>query len=355
MPRLDGRAKAGSLLILGLALTLAVVLGVPGVVGAQSRRPAQAVAAKDVRIGLVLTDLTVSTINEIYIGAKQRAAQVGHVTILEGGSSKTVDWLNACQRIINTNIDALAYSTIDEKGTRRCIVEADKKGLPIICVLPCTPIGKRNVRFEIDFLGNGTKIGSWMGRTLGGKSEVAVIVGAPGDQAARQLVQGFKSGLKKACAGCKVVAEAPGGFNRAQAYTSALTVLAAHPNLAGIYSLNDDGALGVVRAVKQQGKLGKIKVAGHNGACDALKSIMDNSGLGFTVLFAGEPFGVAAVNTALKMVKGVKVPAKLSGIKAAIPIDRQTALDYLSGKKANPPGVDVRAKLSKIKKKGCAG
>jgi ribose transport system substrate-binding protein len=149
------------------------------------------------------------------------------------------------------------------------------------------------------------------------------------------------------------VAEAPGGFNRAQAYTSALTVLSAHPNVKGIYSLNDDGALGVVRAVKQQGKLGKIDVAGHNGACDALKSIIDEDGLGFTVLFAGEPFGVTAVDTALKMIKGQKVPAELGGIKAAIPIDHATAMAYLSGKKKNPPGVDVRGKLSKIQKTGC--
>jgi ribose transport system substrate-binding protein len=350
MPRLQRRAKAAALSALTVALALAVMLSVPGFVGAAND---SASAPQKVRIGLVLTDLTVSTINEIYIGAKQRAAQVGNVTILQGGSSKTVDWLNACQRIINAKIDVLAYSTLDDKGTRSCIVQADKMGLPIICVLPCTPIGKRNVRFEIDFLGNGTKIGTWMGKAVAGKGEIAVIVGAPGDQAARSLVQGFKSGLKKSCPACKIVAEAPGGFNRAQAYTSALTVLSAHPNVVGIYSLNDDGALGVVRAVKQQGKLGAIKVAGHNGACDALKSIMDNSGLGFTILFAGQPFGRTAVDVALKMVKGQKVPAKLGGIKAAIPIDRATALAYLSGKKANPPGVDVRAKLTAIKKKGC--
>jgi ribose transport system substrate-binding protein len=353
VPWQKSRAKATFALGLGLALGVALLVSVPGLYGATNRESAPAAAQKNVRIGLVLTDLTVSTINDIYLGAKKRAAEVGNVTVLEGGSSKTVDWLNACQRIISSHIDVLAYSTLDDKGTRSCIVQADKMGLPIICVLPCTPIGSHNVRFQIDFHGNGAKIGTWMGKALHGKGETGIIVGAPGDQAAAQLVQGFKDGLKQSCPACKVVAQAPGGFNRQSAYTSALTVMTAHPNIAGIYSLNDDGALGVLRAVKQNGKLGKVLIAGHNGACEALDSILKDSGLGFTVLFAGGPFGFAAVDTAVKLVNGVKVPATISNIKSSIPIDHATALAYLQGKHPNPPGVDVKEMLTKIQQKGC--
>jgi ribose transport system substrate-binding protein len=349
----QSRPKASFAFALSLAFGLALLVSVPVLQGATNRQSTPVAAPKDVRIGLVLTDLTVSTINDIYLGAKKRAAEVGNVTVLEGGSSKTVDWLNACQRIISSQIDVLAYSTLDDKGTRSCIVQADKMGLPIICVLPCTPIGNRNVRFLIDFHGNGAKIGTWMGKKLGGKGEVGIIVGAPGDQAAADLVKGFKDGLKASCPACKVVAEAPGGFKRDTAYTSALTVMSAHPNIAGIYSLNDDGALGVLRAVKQNGKLGKVLIAGHNGACDALDSILHDGGLGFTVLFAGGPFGFATVDTAVKLANGKKVPATISNIKSSIPIDHQAALAYLQGKLPNPPGVDVKGMLTKIQSKGC--
>jgi ABC-type sugar transport system substrate-binding protein len=310
---------------------------------------------KKFRLGLVLTDRTVSTINDIYLGAQDRAKQVGNVDVISGGSSKTVDWLNACQNIIHQHIDALAYSTIDEKGTRNCIKQAHQMNIPIVCILPCTPIGKRNVVVSIDFRKDGQLIGNWMAKTLngGGGGDVGIIEGAPGDQAAAQLVSGFTSGVTSGCSSCKIVAKAPGGFNREQAYNSMLSVLAAHPNLKGVYSLNDDGALGAMRAIQQQGKLHKIALAGHNGSCDALTNIMDGGGLGFTVLLAGHPLGEAAVDIAMKLAKNVQVGGQVN--VNAVPIDQQTAKGYLDGSTPNPEGVDVNQMLKDIKAKGCKG
>lgn len=302
------------------------------------------------RLGLVLPSLTVSTIHQIDTGAHARAKQTG-VTILDAGSSQTVDWLNNCQRIVNSGIDALAYSTLDEKGTRSCISQANAMGIPIICVLPCTPIGNNNVTLTIDFKQDGTTIGNWVGKSVGGTGEVGVLDGAPGDQAAADLVSGFKSGLAASCPACRLVAEAPGGYNRQMAYNSALTVLSAHPQLKAMYSLNDDGALGAVQATQQNGKSGKILVAGHNGSCDAIQSIMQNKGLGFTVLLDGDPFGTAAVDTALQMKAGKKVARTIN--LSAVPLDSAAIQGYLDGSKPNPPGIDVKAALTAIQQHGC--
>jgi ribose transport system substrate-binding protein len=301
------------------------------------------------RLGLVLPSLTVSTIHQIDVGAHTRAKQAG-ATILDSGSSQTVDWLNNCQRIINSGIDVLAYSTLDEKGTRSCITQANSMGIPIICVLPCTPIGKNNVTLTVDFKKDGETIGNWIGKSVG-TGEVGVLDGAPGDQAAADLVSGFKSVLAASCPGCQLVAEAPGGYNRQMAYNSALTVLSAHPNLKALYSLNDDGALGAVQAIQQNGKSGKILVAGHNGSCAAIQSIMQKKGLGFTVLLDGNPFGTAAVDTAMQMKAGKKVATTVD--LGAVPLDYTAIQGYLSGSKPNPPGIDVKATLTSIQQHGC--
>ena len=321
--------------------------------GSQVTTSSPSGTGKKFRLGLVLTDRTVSTINDIYLGVQDRAKQLGNVDVISGGSSKTVDWLNACQNIIHQHIDALAYSTIDEKGTRNCIKQAHQMNMPIVCILPCTPIGGRNVIVSIDFHKDGELIGDWMGKTLNGGGEVGIIEGAPGDQAAGELVRGFKSGVTSGCANCKIVATAPGGFNREQAYNSMLSVLAAHPNVKGVYSLNDEGALGALRAIQQQGKLHKIALAGHNGSCEALANIMDGGGLGFTVLLAGHPLGEAAVDIAMKLAKNVAVDGQVN--VNAVPIDEQTAKGYLDGSTPNPEGVDVGQLLKNIKAKGCKG
>jgi ribose transport system substrate-binding protein len=344
--RHNGMTRAA--LLLGLILTIALTACTSG-----SRSGAAGSGASGggkLRLGLVLPSLTVSTIHQINLGAHARAKETG-ATILDASSSQTVEWLNDCQRVINSGIDALAYSTLDEKGTRACITQANTMHIPIICILPCTPIGTNNVTLTIDFKKDGEDVGTWIGKSVGGTSEVGVIVGAPGDQAAADLVSGFKSGLTASCPGCKLVAEAPGGYNRQMAYNSALTVLSAHPNIKALYSLNDDGALGAVQAIQQNGKSGKILVAGHNGSCDAIQSIMNNKGMGFTVLLDGDPLGAAAIDTALQMKAAKKVAPTIN--VSAVPLDYPAIQGYLDGTTPNPPGVDVKATLTNIQQHGC--
>jgi ABC-type sugar transport system substrate-binding protein len=342
-----GMTRAMVLLAVILATALTACSSGSGASGSSGSGPS---GGGKLRLGLVLPSLTVSTIHQIDVGAHTRAGQTG-VTLLDAGSSQTVDWLNNCQRVVNSGIDVLAYSTLDEKGTRSCITQANSMGLPIICVLPCTPIGNHNVTLTIDFKKDGETIGNWIGKSLAGSGEVGVLDGAPGDQAAADLVSGFKSGLAASCPGCQLVAEAPGGYNRQMAYNSALTVLSAHPNLKALYSLNDDGALGAVQAIQQNGKAGNILVAGHNGSCDAIQTIMQKKGLGFTVLLDGTPLGTAAVDLALQMKAGKKVSPTVN--ISAVPLDYAAIQGYLNGSTPNPAGIDVKATLANIQQHGC--
>ncbi len=335
--------KAGAALAIGAVLLLTV---------AGSSSGASDPKSGNLRLGLILPSLTVSTIHQIDVGARTRAKEVG-ATLLDTGSSETVDWLNACERIINSGINALAYSTLDQKGTRSCIEQANSMGMPIICILPCTPIGSHNVTLTIDFKKDGEEIGRWIGQHVGGTGQVGVLEGAPGDQAAAALVSGFKVGLAAACPECALVATAPGGYNRQMAYNSALTVLAAHPNLKALYSLNDDGALGAVQAINQNGKAGKVLVAGHNGSCGAIQSIMKKQGLDYTLLLDGNPFGRAAVDTAIAMRAGQKVATTIN--LNVVPLDYATIQGFLSGSTPNPPGSDLKSKLIDIQQHGCEG
>ena len=51
------------------------------------------------------------------------------------------------------------------------------------------------------------------------------------------------------------------------------TVLAANPNVGGVYGVNDSMALGAVDVAKSKGLLGKMVIFGNDGEKDALESI----------------------------------------------------------------------------------
>ena len=337
-----GRAMRRLVLILVALLVLAGCNRESDDSGGGGNAPAK------LRLGLILPDLTNQTINDIYTGAKDHAAELGTVEISQGGTSETPAWLDACERIVASKPDVIAYDTLDAAGTSTCIKQANNAGIKVICVFACVAEGKNDATITLDFENNGKMIGAWMAKNVGDQGQVGFLHGPPGDDAATAISKGFKDTLAADCPGCKLVAEVPGGTDRNTGYTAGQQVLTANPGINGMYGLNDDIAMGIVKAVQQENKLGQIKIAGHNGTCEALGSILDG-GLSFTVLIAGQPFGAAIVDNAIKLKNG----EQLSTIEVpSTPIDQATAKGVLDGSMPDPPGVDLKARLEKAQS-GC--
>ncbi len=310
---------------------------------APSAPASQATAAK-IRIGFVLPDLTNQTINDIYLGAQAHAAELGNIELLEGGTSETQPWLVACDGFVAAKVDVIAYDSLDADATSSCIEDANAAGIKVVCLIACTTRGTQDATIALDFKGDGTQIGEWLGTAVGGQTgKVAFLEGPAGDQAAQAIGDGFLEGLAKACSGCKVVAQLPGGTDRDTGFATATNILTANPNLNGMYGLNDDIALGAFRALETAGLASQVTLAGHNGTCEALASVLKGE-LDFTMLLAGQPFGIAGIDTALALLKG-ETPGTIN--VTPIPIDTATAKGILDGSVPEPAGVDVKARLTK--------
>lgn len=340
--------KPSKFLALLLALSTAVALSACGAKDDNSASPGQ--GDKDLRLGLVLPDLTNQTISDIYSGAKTAAKRDGNVEITQGGQSATQAWLNACNQIVSAGIDVLAYDTLDAKSTSSCIKKANELNIPTICVFACTAEGVNDVLVTLDFEAVGVKIGKWMAAEIGPDGGYGLLAGPAGDGALQALQKGYLEAVKSECPGCELVANVPaGGTTAAAGYTSGLAVLTANPDIKGIYAANDDVAQGLARAVGQANKTGKVKVAGVNGTCVALESILKGQ-QDFTVLVAGQPFGEAIVAAAQKLVKKEKVEKTVN--VSFIGVDQKTANEVLATDTPEPSLVDLKERLTRAKN-GC--
>jgi ABC-type sugar transport system substrate-binding protein len=306
--------------------------------------------SKTVRLGLILPDLTNQTINDIYVGAQARAKELGNVEILQGGTSETGPWLDACERIVNSQIDILAYDTLDAAATSTCIKQANEMGIKTICLFACTAEGKNDALITLDFHEVGLMGGEWMGKALTGKggAEVGVLEGPPGDEAIQAVHKGFKEALAQNCSDCKIVAEVPGGHDRNTGYTAAQQVLTAHPNIAALAGATDDVAMGIVRAVTQVDRIGDVLITGNNGTCEALGSILKGE-LSETVLIAGQPFGASTVDTALKLLSGETVPTVNV---TPVQVDSALAKGIIDGSQPDVASVGLKERLEKAQS-GC--
>jgi ribose transport system substrate-binding protein len=118
----------------------------------------------------------------------------------------------------------------------------------------------------------GKLAGTMMVKALGGKGKVAVIEGIRGVDNAEARRAGFEKGVEGKL---DIVAKESANWKMDEASNKVQSILAAHPDITGIFCANDMMALGAAKAVKQAGKTGKVKIIGYDNikeAQDAIKA-----------------------------------------------------------------------------------
>jgi ribose transport system substrate-binding protein len=108
---------------------------------------------------------------------------------------------------------------------------------------------------------------------IGGSGKVAII-DHPEVESVIQRVRGFEEEIAK-YEGISVVAKLSGHGVKDQAFRTAEDALQAHPDLAAIFGINDDSALGALAAIEKAGKADQVKVVGFDAVPEARKAIKE--------------------------------------------------------------------------------
>jgi len=167
-----------------------------------------------------------------------------------------------------------------------------------------------------------------LGKAMGGKGNVAILMGELSNEAAIGRTDGIKKVVKEKFPDIKVVREQTGNWKRDQGKTIMENWLASGQEIKGVASNNDEMALGALQAIKAAGKLGKVPVGGTDGSHDALES-MDKNELNNTVFQDPVGQGEEAVNAAYLLVKKEPNPKVVDG-NIWIPYQRVTKENYKS-------------------------
>jgi ABC-type sugar transport system substrate-binding protein len=100
-----------------------------------------------------------------------------------------------------------------------------------------------------------------------------------------------------------IVAELDGGGLRDEGQRAASDALQAHPNLRGIFAINDPSALGAWTALQQQGKEDQIVIVGFDGQEEGLQAIKEGKIYADPIQFPAE-MGVVTVQNIVKYING---------------------------------------------------
>ena len=115
-----------------------------------------------------------------------------------------------------------------------------------------------------------------------GHGKILALQGRLGDTPNAERWQGLQQVLSQN-PGVQLVQWESALWDRTKAYNSTKAMLVAHPDIDGVWTANDDMAMGAIQALKEAGLAGKVLVTG----CDGIPEIFDaiKGGLAAATIF----------------------------------------------------------------------
>jgi ribose transport system substrate-binding protein len=262
-------------------------------------------AAKRVRLGFSASGLHHSAYVIVAKGMQEEAKRQDVELIVTDSKDQLAKQISDIEDLITKGVDALMVNAV-AKGTEPVVEKAYDKGIKVLAIqrTVATPkihqfIGSENV--EVGRFG-----AEWVVKKLNGKGNVVVMQGIPGAASSDDRLKGSNEVWPKH-PGIKIVTNQPGMYNRAKAIGVMENILQAHKEIDLIYCFNDDMAIGVVGALKAANR--KAMVVGMDAIPDAVKAV-ERGEMTATIEIDFHQEGVVAVQNALKLIKGDKLPAQ---------------------------------------------
>lgn len=188
------------------------------------------------------------------------------------GQGKAEVQVSLMETLINQGAHVIFLQPVDSVALAPSIAKAKRAGISVITLnIDATEPHASHV--EMNHYYGAIDIAKALGDAMGGKGKVAILNAPPGIIIRDQRTNGFVDGLKQHHPDIEIVADQVADWDRKKAQDVLNTILAAHPDLGGVYGVNDSMALGAVDVAKEKGLLGKMAIFGNDGETAALESI----------------------------------------------------------------------------------
>ena len=295
-------------LFLRLLLLALTTLSATGTLVAADKKP-------KATIGVSLLTLTHPFFKDLGEALRAEAAKNGMEVVLTAGEFDPAKQRNQVADFIVRRVDAIVLAPCDSKAVGTVIAEANKAGIPVFTVdIAALAAGAKVVsHVATDNLSGGRLAAQAMIEALGGKGKVAII-DHPEVESVIQRTRGFEEELalqkKEKGVTMEVVTKLPSGGAMERAYKVAEDMLQTHPDLRGIFAINDYTALGAVAAVEKAGKTGQVVIVGFDGSPEGRRAIRDGKIYADPIQFP-DRIGAEAVRGIVKYLAGDDVPPQV--------------------------------------------
>ena len=264
-------------------------------------------AAEPMKIGMTFQELNNPYFVTMQKALRNAAAAIGATVVVTDAHHDVSKQISDVEDMLEKKIDILLVNPTDSTGIQSAVTSAHKAGAIVVAV-------DANASGPVDsFVGSknfdaGQMSCEYMAKSIGSSGEIAILDGIP-VVPILERVRGCKAALQK-FPNIKIVDTQNGKQERDVALTVTENMIQAHPNLKGIFSVNDGGSMGVLSAIESSGK--DIKLTSVDGAPEAVAAIA-KPGSKFIETSAQYPADMVRIAIGIALAKkwGANVPAQI--------------------------------------------
>lgn len=259
----------------------------------------------------------VKTVNSTFWQNVQKGADAalkqaggGNTLTFQGPASESAiaDEVNMVENAVNRGVAGIVLAPSDPDALVPAVKKAWEARIPVVIIDSLLAKGAEQY-YQSYLATDNRKAGEMAAQALiakvGTEGKIAVMSYVAGAGSEIGRVGGFTDYIK-AHSKLEIVGPFYSQSQMATALNQTTDVLAANPDLKGIFGANEPTAIGMARAIKQAGKSGKIVAVGFDGNQDLQEFVKDGT-LAAIIVQGSFQMGELGVQTVSKLIKKEKV------------------------------------------------
>ena len=270
---------------------VAVIVGGLALAGCQGKDS----GTPGVTIGVTLLTKEHEFYRQLEAGLQASAAKHGYRLIVTSGDFDLAKQQGEIDNFVVQRVNAIIVCPVDSRGIGPAIARATAAGVPVFTA-DIRAYGVPVIaHVASDNAEGGRLAGEYMARVLGDSGAVAVI-GQPELQTGLERQEAFVAEIGRHPR-MRVVAVANGAGVRDRALTVTEDVLQGHPELRGLFAINDETALGALSVAKAHGKTAEnFAIVGYDATPEAVAAIKAHTALRADVAQTPREIGARTVD-----------------------------------------------------------
>ena len=287
--------------------TIRAAQGVLLAVAASIGLYASPATAQEKLIGVVAIDLQSSFFVRMKEAGDVAAKDYGVTTSWQSAEGSLEKQVSLIENLISQHASAILVDPLDKNALIPVLKKAQAAGVSVITMGNKVEAGGNYSTLYPD-APDAAETARALARAIGGKGEVALLIGARGNYVSDTREKGFSDTLAKEFPGVKVVGIQPAGWDPSKAADVAQTWLSTYPDLKGIWCMSDTMCLGASSVAESAGKT--LKIAGFDGDAE-MAPLFASGSMVIDVLTGAYRVGYWNIAVAARLAKGETLPKDL--------------------------------------------